>query len=221
MKWELHIHTAESSMCSTVPAREAVSRHAEAGFAGIVITDHYNSLNVSGRPGTPREQAQSWLGGYREARIAGDALGLTVLFGIEVTLSGGMNDFLIYGAEPDILLENPELYRLELPALHTLVKRNNAILIQAHPNRLAYCYPVMPACVDGYEVYNGNPRHDSHNNLSAALAEENPSLIYISGSDYHQVEDLGLGSMELGDGIRSSAQLADALRMTMYINSTF
>lgn len=212
MKWELHVHTAQGSLCSRVPAGEAVVRHAEAGFGGMVITDHYNLANVAGRPGTPLEQAQAWLEGYREARRTGEALGLTVLFGAEVTLSGSANDFLIYGAQPGFLLENPELYRLELPALHALVKRYNALLIQAHPHRLSYCYPVAPDLVDGYEVYNGNPRHDSHNQRSAVLARENPSLVYIAGSDYHQVEDLGLGSMEIGGQILTSAELADSLR---------
>jgi len=212
MKWELHAHTAQSSRCSLMPAAELVARHAEAGFSGIVITDHYNDYNVSYRPGTPLEQAKSWLGGYEKARAAGEKSGLVVLFGAEVTLLGGPNDYLVYGAQPALLLENPELYKLELPALHALTRRYHALLIQAHPNRLDFCSPANPADVDGYEVFNGNPRHHSHNELTAALAKEHPSLVYTAGSDYHQIADLGTGIMDFPEDIRTSAQLADCLR---------
>ncbi|MBN1777828.1 MAG: PHP domain-containing protein [Clostridiales bacterium] len=211
MKWELHAHTAESSRCSLVPASGLVARHAEAGFSGIVITDHYNLYNLSYRPGTPLEQALSWLGGYEKAREAGERLGLTVLFGVEITLASGTNDYLVYGTEPDFLTDNPALYELDLPALHALTKRYHALLIQAHPNR-EYCSPADPADVDGYEVFNGNPRQENRNGLTAALADKNPSHIRISGSDYHQITDLGTGCTEIPSDVHTSAQLADILR---------
>lgn len=219
MKWELHAHTAEGSLCGRVPAAEVVSRHYKAGFSGIVITDHYNMENLRDRPGTPLCQAESWLGGYREARKAGERLGLTVLFGAEVRLSDCENDFLIYGAEPDFLLNHPELIHLDLPALRALAKRYNALMIQAHPNRMGFSHPVDPVYLDGYEVFNGNPRHQNRNELSVSLVKKNPPLIGISGSDYHQIEDLDTGSVEIAGDIHTSAQLTDCLRRKAFMRT--
>ena len=212
MKWELHAHTTEGSLCGRVPAPEVVYRHHEAGFSGIVITDHFNRENLRGRPGTPLDQIRSWLSGYTEALKAGRRLGLTVLFGAEIQLSACGNDYLIYGAEPDFLLENPALIDLDLSALYALVQRYHAVIIQAHPNRLGCCHPADSAYVDGYEVFNGNPRHQNRNELSVPLVGKDPLLIGISGSDYHQIEDLDTGSVEIVGNIHTSAQLAGCLR---------
>ena len=212
MKWELHTHTRESSLCGQVAAAEVAARHLEAGFAGIVITDHYNAYTLSAYPGDPLERTKAWLGGYRAAREAGEQLGLRVLFGAELRLTDSDNDYLLYGAEPDFLLEHPELYQLSLPALYALVKQKNGVLIQAHPNRFWCCQPENPAFLDGYEVYNGNARQENRNALSVALAIKNPALIYTSGSDYHRIEDVDTGSVETDRDIRTSADLVDCLR---------
>jgi hypothetical protein len=42
-----------------------------------------------------------------------------------------------------------------------------------------YCRPANPAFLDGVEVFNGNPRHDSRNHLAAAFAEENGLVVRI------------------------------------------
>ena len=41
---DLHVHSADSSYCGSVPAREIVNAYREAGFNGIAITDHYASF---------------------------------------------------------------------------------------------------------------------------------------------------------------------------------
>ena len=40
---DLHIHTAESSYCGKVPAREIVRAYRDAGFHGVAVTDHYSA----------------------------------------------------------------------------------------------------------------------------------------------------------------------------------
>ena len=44
-------------------------------------------------------------------------------------------------------------------------------------------------------MFNGNPRHDSHNALTLAFAEAHPRLIRTSGSDFHQPQDLARGGI--------------------------
>ena len=40
-KYELHAHTAECDLAARVGARDMVRLYKEAGYDGIVITDHY------------------------------------------------------------------------------------------------------------------------------------------------------------------------------------
>jgi hypothetical protein len=48
--------------------------------------------------------------------------------------------------------------------------------------------------LDGLEVYNGNPRHNSQNDKAFAYAKKH-ELKMISGSDFHEYEDLALGGI--------------------------
>lgn len=194
MKWELHAHTAQSSHCGHVDAEDVVAAYAGAGYGGIVITDHFEPGNLDCFPGSPRDRVRAWLGGYERAKAAGDRLGVHVLFGLEARLPDCDNDYLIYGATPEFVLENPELHRLDLEGLHALCRRWGALLVQAHPNR-KNCHPVDAGLLDGVEVFNGNPRHDSHNALTLAFAQAHPHLIRTSGSDYHQPQDLARGGI--------------------------
>ena len=72
-------------------------------------------------------------------------------------------------------------------------------------------FPADPECLHGIEIFNGNPRHDSHNDLARALAEQ-AGLPGTAGSDFHQVQDLDsccVGFEKLpGDG----QELAEVIR---------
>ena len=65
----------------------------------------------------------------------------------------------------------------------------------------------------GVEVFNGNPRHDSHNDLARRFAEEH-GLRMLSGSDAHQPQDVARGGILAPDWVRSSGELARFLRET-------
>ena len=63
----------------------------------------------------------------------------------------------------------------------------------------------------GIEVYNGNPRHDSHNDKAADFAGSN-NLLKLSGSDFHLYEDLGRGGIFLPDDINDNKKLVSYLK---------
>ncbi|MBE5808890.1 MAG: PHP domain-containing protein [Clostridiales bacterium] len=210
-KWELHAHTRQSSKCGWMDAEDVVKEHIKAGYDGMVITDHYNNANIERFYGTPLEQAQVWTGGWRAARAAAEGTGLTVLFGLEARLQDNDNDYLIFGVEPRFVLENPQLNFLTLKELHALCHAHGAVMIQAHPNRKG-CSPAPWQDVDGYEVLNGNLRHDNHNDLTEAIAQAHPELIYTAGSDYHRVEDVGTAPVYTDRQIRTGRDLVRCLR---------
>lgn len=215
MKIELHSHTNHSSACGKVDPEVSMKMFAEAGYDVVVCTDHYNTYNLNRFSGTPVEQTQQWLHGYELAKAAGERNGVNVLFGLEARIPGSENDYLIFGAEPNFVMENPELHKLDLMSLHDLCGKYGALLIQAHPNR-PMCFPASHTFIDGVEVSNGNPRQTNNNHKTLAQAENDPRMIRTSGSDFHQVPDMDRGGILTDREVRTSKDLADLLRSGDY-----
>jgi len=211
MKIEMHSHTNHSSACGKVEPDAAFKMFADAGYDVVVCTDHFNTYNLNRFEGTPLEKAQQWLRGYELAKEAGARHGVNVLFGLEARIPGSENDYLIYGAEPNFVLENPQLNELDQMSLHELCKQYGALLIQAHPNR-PMCFPASHLCLDGIEVSNGNPRQKNNNAKTLHQAQENPHMIRVSGSDFHQVPDMDRGGILTKYDVRTEKELADCLR---------
>ena len=107
--------------------------------------------------------------------------------GLRLKLNNSLNDYLVYGVNEEFLLEYPALYQLELEQLYRLLRTNGMLLYQAHPFR-NYMDRVDPALLDGIEVFNGNPRHNSRNHL--VCLRQGAGLKMVSGSDFHQIVDL-------------------------------
>ena len=41
MLLDTHVHTCQVSPCGKVPAKEMIELYKEAGYGGVIITDHY------------------------------------------------------------------------------------------------------------------------------------------------------------------------------------
>lgn len=215
MKIELHSHSDHSSRCGKVPAEQAAQLFRDAGYDVVVCTDHYNTYNLECFPGTPLERAQTWLKGYEQTKAACAKVGVKVLFGLEARLPGSENDYLILGAEPEFVLENPCLHELDLMDLQTLCHNYGALLFQAHPNR-PMCFPASHLCLDGLEVSNGNPRQQNNNAKTLRQAQEDPKMIRISGSDFHQPPDVGRGGIITDRKIETNHDLVECLKSGSY-----
>ncbi|HHV59362.1 MAG TPA: transposase [Clostridiaceae bacterium] len=193
-KYDTHVHTDETSRCGKVKARDVVRLYKEAGYNGVVITDHYFSGFFDNSPGiTWEDKIDDYLKGYRIALDEGNKLGLTVMFGIEIKFDCEPNDYLVYGMDEEFLKENKELYKLDLAKFVELKKLKDFLIYQAHPFRKSMLR-AEPNLLDGIEVYNGNPRHESNNDIAYRHALSN-GLKMISGSDFHQVVDLARGGI--------------------------
>lgn len=209
-KYDVHTHTSEISPCGKVDAVEVVELYKQAGYAGIVITDHYyegffENINSS----YWEEKIDVFLSGYEKALSKGLSLGLNVMLGIEIRFIDSPNDYLIYGLNKDFLKENPELYNLNLLKFRNMIKDKGMLIYQAHPFRPGLVVQ-EPELLDGIEVYNGNPRHDSRNDLAYSFAIDN-GLKMISGSDFHQVMDLARGGIIVKENISTSKELVEVL----------
>ena len=211
-RYDLHVHTRESSPCGRVPARRVAELYHEIGYAGIAITDHYTEGFFSGPIGRRpwEERIERFLAGYRAAAERGRELGLRVFLGLELRFVNDTNDYLVYGADEEFLKAHPELTALGLERFRELAAGKGLLVYQAHPFR-PEVKPADPRLLDGVEVYNGNPRHDSRNHLALQFARAH-GLRMISGSDFHQLEDLGRGGIEVEEEIATGEELVAVLR---------
>ena len=205
MKIEMHAHTAEVSPCANVYAKDMIKACKEKEYSAVVITDHFNSYILEEYSGNNRQKVKRYLKGYETAKEFEEEIGIKVFFGIEVCLKGGREDFLVYGVTPEFLYDNYKLYNLSQKELYNIAHDAGALVYQAHPCR-SYCQPKDPFLMDGAEVYNGNYLHGgplpgSSNNNDKALrwAKKYPHLLYVSGSDIHNYEDVGASGITIPD----------------------
>jgi hypothetical protein len=211
-KYELHAHTAEVSSCGHVAAAEAVGMYKQAGYQGIVFTDHFNE-EYFGRLGNMSwtEMIDRYLAGYHAAVEEAVKVDMDVLWGLELRFTGNGNDYLVYGMEEAFLKSLEFLHRSDIREFMEIIADNPQILVyQAHPFRDG-CSLINPLIVHGLEIYNGNPRHDSRNQLAAEVALENNMLI-LSGSDFHRPGDLATGGVILSERFSSNEDFIKQLR---------
>jgi predicted metal-dependent phosphoesterase TrpH len=208
---DMHVHTSEVSPCGKVDAKTVVHEYVKAGYDAIVITDHFNDYVLESFDGTKKERVERYLKGYDIAYQQGLNKGLKVFLGVECRLAGKEEDYLLYGVEKEFLYNNPELYKCSQKQLYKLCKENGILLYQAHPFRNC-CRPQNPDYLDGVEIFNGNPRHDSKNELAKEFALKYKHLKWVSGSDYHQILDIGTGGIRTNADIINERDLAKALR---------
>jgi len=215
-RYEMHLHTSNVSSCGKVCASEAVRLYADAGYTGIVITDHYYEGYFNGLTGLNWEDKLGrFLEGYESAVATGKKLGLVVLLGLELRFEENSNDYLVYGVTQDFLLAYPELFRLGLAAFRNLTKDQGIMIYQAHPFRMGM-KRAAPTELDGVEVFNGNLRHNSRNHSAVRFAQKH-ALQAISGSDFHQVGDQGRGGIVLPQKITTTQELVEFLKTSNQI----
>ena len=105
MRLEMHAHDCEVSPCAVIKAKELVDGYKEAGYDGIVITNHFDKgiMHLWGE--TTEEHYQTYLRGYELAKEEGERVGLRVILGMEIRLECGPEDYLVYGVTKDFIRE--------------------------------------------------------------------------------------------------------------------
>ncbi|MDD4493426.1 MAG: PHP-associated domain-containing protein, partial [Eubacteriales bacterium] len=102
------------------------------------------------------------------------------------------------------------LCSMGIDKVRKLADENNLLIYQAHPFRLGM-KRAHPKFLDGVEVDNGNPRHNSKNELALEFARQN-GLLMSSGSDFHRLEDIGTGGIILPEIPEDSRELVEMMR---------
>ena len=216
-KYNIHTHTSEVSPCGQVCAEEVILEHKNAGFQGVAITDHFWPGFTDPRQDRPWEENYAFFkSGFEAAQAAGALHGLDVIYGMELRFEENANDYLVYGLPDAFVLANTDLTKITLAEFRSRIEGLDVLVIQAHPFR--NWMTRMPAeLLDGVEVFNANSRHDSRNRQAMNFAVEH-GIIGISGSDYHQYDDIDRGGILVSHRIKDAKELNQVLRTRAFEN---
>jgi len=212
-KLDTHVHTLESSGCGRVPGADMARLYYDAGFDGIIITDHFLPLGVFAH--SEPLNADGFLAGYRAARNQGEALGLRVLLGAELRFENGWEDYLLFGIDEAVVRELCALRdgrRLTLRGVKVMADTRGWLIYQAHPFR-DFLTPASPKYLHGVETLNMNPRHEARNDRAEVFAKRH-KLLTLAGSDAHQASDVG------ATGIYVPKEALENAALVKFLNET-
>ncbi|MBQ3101065.1 MAG: hypothetical protein IJC50_08755 [Clostridia bacterium] len=217
-KYELHLHTSEGDLCAFSSGAECVRLYHDAGYAGMVVTNHYFSTFFDWfadelRGKDHRGIIDRFLRGYYNARNEGERLGFTVLAGAEVRFADSVNDYLIYGVDEEFFYNAPLLNRLGgLRELAEILPKE-ALIVQAHPFRDGMDVR-KPDHLFGIEGYNGG--NESIRNELARIYATHYGKPMTSGSDFHCSDHLARGGISTSRKITTASDLSEVLRSGDY-----
>ncbi len=187
--YETHLHTSEASACSIITGAEQVRAYKEAGYTGIIVTDHFFNGNTAIPSNFSWEKrVDLFCKGYENAKEEGDKIGLSVFFGWESNYKG--TEFLIYGLDKEWLKDHPEMINWSIEEQYYNVHEAGGYVVHAHPFRMrSYIREIRlyPEFVDAVEVYNlGNDSKDFDKKAVAYAKKHN--LPEFAGTDSHGLD---------------------------------
>ncbi len=211
-KIELHAHTMPVSSCGRVSPEDTVKNYADIGCDCLVITNH---LNPDWLEGDPAVRAEEYLSDYFRAKAYGDTCGMRVILGVEIRFAENSNDYLVYGIEPEDIAKIIPFLDKGISEFYRGIKTEKNLILQAHPFRKNMELAPIDS-IDGIEVFNCHPNHNSSIALAARYAKAH-NFIYTGASDYHHPEHEGVCLTRLSKLPKDSMELAEILKTRDYI----
>lgn len=207
MKIDLHVHTSEVSRCGKLSAAEIMALYKEKGYDAVCITNHFTTHTETWLARRGKfDFVKAFDEGFELAKAEGEKVGLRVFKGYELRCNENDNDFLVYEM-PKYLLDNyQKLLALPMKDFLTVLRQYGVKIYQAHPFRNGIKI-VNPELLDGIEVYNGHPGHNSRNPMVHAWADMHPHLCKLSGSDCHETHHAGRGGIITERDIKNEQEL--------------
>lgn len=212
---ELHAHTSPVSGCSQVTPKEMAETYKKLGYDAVAITNHfmYQHNRIS-----KEEYIDAFLYDFEQTKKYGDELGLKVYLGAEIRFTENDNDYLIFGINKEMLLEIYDLLPLGIENFRKTYDMPDGVFLQAHPMRDGM-QKVDAALLDGIEVFNLHPGHNSKVGLASVYAKENNFSVVIAGSDFHHPNQRheGVSAMRGASLPEDSFELATLLKSGDYL----
>lgn len=178
---ELHAHTSPASSCGRATPEEVVEAYKKIGFDAITIDNHF--VHQADKM-MKMEYVDRFLDDFYRAEACGEKLGFKVYLGAEIRFTENVNDYLVFGVNRDLLEEIYDLLPYGLKNFRKEFSMPESLLVQAHPRR-DKMEEVDSSLLDGIEIFNMHPNHNSRNGLTSAAAKADGVSIVTAGSDFH------------------------------------
>ncbi len=219
-KTELHAHTAPVSVCADITIEETIEKYVQEGYTTLVLTDHLN-VQTFDHPTIHRytgsedwdERVDYYMTAIARAREVA-AGRIHVLQASEIAPNRLYTDYLVYGLGEDFYRAHPNIMGYKTKELCEAVHEWGGLIYQAHPFRNTMMI-TDPRLLDGVEVWNAHPHHDSRNDF-ARLWAERYGLRMISGSDMHHPWQTAGGGILTDHPITTMDELTEVLRSGEY-----
>ncbi len=210
-KTELHAHTSPASGCSQITPEYMVKAYKALGYTCVALTNHFIFDDLA----PAADKISRILDDYEKTKEIGDKAGLNIILGAEIRFLENFNDYLIYGIEEGELDAIYPMLEFGIDNFYKVYKNDKNVIIQAHPFRES-CTPANPDSIDGVEVFNVHPHHNSKIAVAAKFAKEHDKIITV-GTDFHHHGHEGLSAILTKEPITNSYQLADVLKKRDYL----
>lgn len=210
-KTELHAHSNPASSCSDIEPKELVRIYKENGYDSLVLTNHFTT-NLKGE--TVEDKIKWYLEDYYKCSEEGARVDLSVILGAEIRFTEDNNDYLIFGICPEELTEMYRRLPYGIEDFYKEYKNEKNIIIQAHPFRDGMRL-VKSEFLDGLEVFNMHPGHNSRIGFAAKHAHKN-NMIAICGSDFHHYGQECLCGILTKKRLENSYDVAEVLKNKEY-----
>lgn len=219
-KYETHCHCCWCSACARSAPQEMAEAYYNAGYAGMVLTDHFLRGNSAVDRSLPwEEKMKRYYEAYEAAKSWAEGKEFHVLFGLEHHYGDG-KEVLTYGIDLPFLLEHVNLHLYPLSEYAQFVHEAGGFLSMAHPFRdRGYINPDVkpqPKFLDGAEIFNFY--NTGEENKKAAVFAEKHGLLPTSGGDEHRADgpSIGLTGIALKAPVTTGQELVAALRSEDY-----
>ncbi|MBE6595121.1 MAG: hypothetical protein E7644_04920 [Ruminococcaceae bacterium] len=207
---DLHAHTSGISKCCQIAAPNMLRVARENGMDGVVLCNHYQKSYVT--DGDFDAFARRYVAEYEYTRAEGEAIGVRVLFGIEVTtdwIPEGKDcsvHLLIYGVDTDFVLQHPRMFEYTQEELYRTVHEAGGILVQAHPWRRKDRL-IDTRYLDGIEI-SCHPLYEGTYLAPLAEIAAREGLILTCGGDFHNDTHRPTCGVYLPNGVENTRMLA-------------
>ena len=186
-KYETHSHCSLCSACGRSTPQELIQAYHDAGYSGLVLTDHFFFGNTAVDRAKPwSEFVKAYYDAYLSAKPFAKSLDFDLLFGLEHAYGSG-KELLLYGIDLEFLLDNPDIPKISVDELVKRVHDYGGIAIQAHPYRdrdyIDMSVGPRTDIVDGVEIFNAC--NEPKDNKLAFDKLGKKDFIYTCGGDVH------------------------------------